>query len=97
MKCINCARERAPTAGKVIELTEEDRRLIRMTTGEESPTEYFYCNACYRIVTDREMGARMISGQLEIRLRAAGNPNAQQIAETFYKFLIEKSTKQQVS
>jgi hypothetical protein len=96
MKCVNCSRERAPNAGKVIELTEEERNLITMTVGE-APSSYFYCTPCYRILTDREMGARMIAGQLEIRLRASGNPRAQQIAETLYKFLIEKSATKQVS
>jgi hypothetical protein len=96
MKCVNCSRERDPSTGKIITLTEDERRVIAEALGE-APTTYFYCIPCYRILTDREMGARMISGQLEIRLRAGGNPRAQQIAETLYKFLIEKSAAKQVS
>ncbi len=97
MKCVNCSRERPESTGTVIQLTDEERGLIRKMSGDEPPTSYFYCKTCYRIITDREMGARMISGQLEIRLRAAGNPTAQEIAEKLYKLLIDKSTHKQVS
>ncbi len=97
MKCVNCGRERPPDSGTVLKLTESERDLITMSTGETPPLEYFYCQPCYRVITDREMGARLIAGQIEIRLRMMGHPKAQEVAERMYKFLIEKSSQKQVS
>lgn len=97
MKCSNCGRERSESAGSVLKLSEDEQAHIAKLTGAPSPIELFYCKPCYRIVTDREMGARLISGQIEVRLRLAGHPRAQQIAESFYRLLIEKSTSKQVS
>lgn len=97
MKCANCGRERPEGSGSVIKLTEDDQAMIQRVTGEPSPTEFFYCTPCYRIVTDPELGARMISGQLEMRLRMKGHPKAQQIAEGLYKLLKEQSKNKKVS
>lgn len=96
-KCINCGRERLESSGRVLTLTDEERAVITKVAGEPPPTEFFYCTPCYRVVTDREMGARLISGQLEIRLRVAGHPRAKEAAEAFYKLLISKSESKQVS
>ena len=81
----------------MVKVSEEDRAIISSAMGEPAPSEYFYCKPCYRVITDREMGARLIAGQVEIRLRMGGHPKAQQIGEAVYKFLIEKSAKKQVS
>jgi hypothetical protein len=97
MKCEVCGRDRAEDQGVRLALTAEDRRLISNSTGQPAPAEYFYCKPCYGVLTDREQGARLISGQIESRLRLAGHPKAQQIAEKVYTFLIEKSSSKQVS
>jgi len=97
MKCINCGRDRPQESGTVFKLTDQERAIIEKVAGEPPPIELFYCAPCYRVVTDREMGARLISGQLEIRLRLAGHPKAKQAAEAFYKLLISKSVAKQVS
>ena len=96
MKCVNCGRERPETDCTTMTLTEDERAAILQMTGE-APTVVIFCKPCYRVVTDREMGARLISGQVEVRLWMAGNPKATQIAESFYKLLIDKSKTKQVS
>jgi hypothetical protein len=96
MKCVNCGRDRPEADCSTLVLTEDERNVIRSLTGD-APVQLVFCKPCYRVITDREMGARLISGQLEARLRIAGNPKAQQIAETLYKFLIDKSKSKQVS
>jgi hypothetical protein len=97
MKCEICGRDRQETEGTVIKLTDEEREFILLSTGSPAPLQYFYCAPCYRIVTDREQGARLISGQMEMQLRSAGHPHAHQIAERIYNFLIEKSKAKRVS
>jgi hypothetical protein len=97
MKCVNCGRDRPESSGTMLKLTEEDQRLIGSASGETPPAELFYCKPCYGVLTDREMGARLISGQLEVRLRLANHPRARQVAEALYKYLIERSKNKQVS
>lgn len=97
MKCEICGRDRQLSEGTTILLSEEDRAFVAHATGVPAPTSYFYCNPCYKVVTDREQGARLISNQLEMQLRASGNPHAAKIAGRVYKFLIEKSKTKRVS
>jgi hypothetical protein len=97
LKCINCGRERAQEEGRVVKLDDEAREMIKTLTKETAPEDFFYCAPCYRVITDREMGARLISGWFEMQLRVAGHPRAAQAAEAVYKFLIEKSARKQVS
>jgi hypothetical protein len=97
MKCEVCGRQQPDDQGVSITLTEDERKAIAGASGMPAPEVYFYCKPCYGVVTDREQGARLISGQLEMRLRMAGNPFAEKIATRLYKFLIEKSAHKQVS
>jgi len=97
VKCVNCGRDREQHEGTVIELTEQDRKYIERAFKEGAPSEVFYCQPCYRVLTDREMGARLIAGQLEVRLRLAGHPRAQKVGEAMYKFLLSKAAPKQVS
>lgn len=97
MRCINCGRERGADEGHTLVLSEEDRAIISRATQEQAPPSYFYCKPCYRVVTDREMGARLIASQVEIRLRLAGHPRPSHVGEAVYRFLIEKSAPKQVS
>jgi len=97
VKCVNCGRDREQHEGTLIELTEQDRKYIEQAFKEGAPSEVFYCQSCYRVLTDREMGARLIAGQLEVRLRLAGHPRAQKVGEAMYKFLLSKAAPKQVS
>jgi uncharacterized protein YlaI len=97
MKCEICGRDRASDDGVVITLSAEEREFIAKSLKGSNPSSYFYCDPCYRVVTDREQGARLISGQLELQLRQSGHPKAREVADRFYKFLIEKSKDKQVS
>ena len=84
--CAVCGRDRdCPTT---IHVTAEMRAAYPSIT---LPQAYHYCRPCWRLLSDREKGARLLSGLMQTQLSGQGNLDAQKMSAKFYEFLIEKS------
>jgi hypothetical protein len=94
MKCGICRRDRNQEDMKHIVLTTEERAFVKRAQGVDA-TEYWYCKPCFSVLSDREQGAQLIKGTLQVNLAAAGNPNAQKIAQKMYDRLIDRSAKKE--
>jgi hypothetical protein len=92
LKCCVCGRERDEETCVTIVLTPNEKKHLE-SAGETSVESLSYCRPCYRTLSDREAGAQLMKGVVQFRLRAAGVPNAEQLAQRFYEFLISKSGK----
>lgn len=87
LTCCVCSRQREEDACVTLRLTEAEKK--HLAAAGEPPVEYLsYCRPCYRTLSDREAGAQLMKGVVQIRLREAGIQNAEQLAEKFYNFLI---------
>lgn len=91
MICCVCNREREP--GSVIELTDTEREQIRRMTGQPAPASYAYCKACWKVVSNKQQSASLFKGLLQASLRQNGVPNADKMAARYYKFLLDRASK----
>lgn len=95
MKCSVCNRERKE--GQTITLTAEERQAMSKASLGPVSESYFYCQACYRILTDRVQGAQLYRGLLQASLARSGVRNSNHIASRFYQFLVDRAAKKPVS
>lgn len=91
-KCCVCSRPREDAEMKQIVLTASEREYVKAKTGEDA-TDYWYCIPCFRVLSDREQGAQLIKGSLQVSLTARGHPRAGEISQKVYEDLLEKSKK----
>lgn len=77
-------------------LTEAERAWSRQQQGVEE-TDLWYCRPCYSVLSNKEQGAQLIKGTLQVNLIAAGVPNAERIAQRMYEMLIKRSASKPVS
>ena len=86
-KCCICSQTRECV---VLTLTDEERAAASKV-GTNLGETLAYCKACYKIATDPFVGAQLIKGLLEMRLRASGNPRAEEAGKKLHEFLIRKA------
>jgi hypothetical protein len=91
-KCGICGAERERDKCVVLVTTPTEAAAIRKM-GREPEKEYVYCNPCYRVVTDREQGARLMQGLIQTRLRTSGSPKAEALSKRMYEMMINRSRK----
>ena len=84
--CAVCGRER--DIAETVHVSEAMRAAYPSIT---LPNEYHYCSPCWRLLSDQERGARLLSGMLQSHLSSKGHLDAQAPAKKFYEFLIRKS------
>ncbi len=90
MKCCICGRFRQNLV--TVTLTDEDKAFIVKTAGTKQPPDaYVYCKPCFKILSDRERGAQLMRGTIEIALRSKGNRNATKIADKYYQMLLSRT------
>jgi len=85
MKCGMCDTEREH--GHTLVLNEQERAYVKEQTGEDVES-YFYCLPCWRLLNDRQAGASLISGTMELNLRSIQQPEAKKMAQRLYQYLI---------
>lgn len=90
MKNECCVCHRKAENCEVLILTPEEKKAI----GKEAPEQLFYCKPCYRILTNRELGAQFLRGLAETGLRRAGVMGAEARATKFHQDLLSKVPKQ---
>lgn len=96
VNCCICGAPRARTVCQVLKLTEAEKEAIRRT-GVEPKDEVAYCPPCYRIITDREKGARLMQGLLHHSLQSLPQPISEKLADKFYRLLLERGRPKPVS
>ena len=67
------------------------------STGEPPPEKYTYCKPCHRILQNPLSGAELIKGTLAATLKANGVPNAEKVAEQYFRFLIKRAAPEPLS
>lgn len=82
---------------KAIKLTEDEQKFVLASTGEDPPDEYIYCKPCMRLLQNRLSGAELLKGNFLINLREAGVPNADKVADRYFKWLIKKAAPEPLS
>lgn len=92
LKCIICARQKARADCEVLKLSTEEQLAIR-ASGERPPAEIAYCRPCYRLISNPEKALDLLKGMYLMRLKAAGVPNAEAMAEEFKTRLSAKAKK----
>lgn len=75
--------------GESFRLTDEEMETI----GPHAEREVHYCSGCLKSSRHLELGANILSGIFERKLRAAGVAGADEIAERFKKSLLEAATR----
>lgn len=92
MKCSVCKRDWPEGTCKVIKLTEEEQQFARQAG--ETDTEYAYCPPCWRVLSDKQMGAQFLKGHFQVQLRSQGVLDAEERAQKFYSGLLALKPKQ---
>jgi hypothetical protein len=92
LKCSVCGRDKPRQECEVIVLNEAEREAVRKL-GQTPRDEYIYCKPCWRILGDREAGARLMRGFAVANFRAQGHRDPEAAADQVYRLFIEKSGK----
>lgn len=95
-KCSVCSREWPRDKCRIISLTEEERAYIE-ASGETPAETLAYCNPCWRVLSDKLMGAQLIKGTLQVHLRAKGVVNAEELSQTYFEQLLAVPNKSKMS
>jgi len=88
VKCCVCDRQWADDLCHTLHLTEDEKEYMAQS-GQVVPDTYHYCPACWRILSDKNMGAQLIKGTIQTRLRSRGVPNADAFGQLLFKRLLE--------
>lgn len=91
-RCCVCARDWPDNKCMVLTLTEEERAYIT-ANGETAPETYAYCNPCWRVLSDKMMGAQLIKSTLQVHLRKRGVANAEQLSAAYFDRLVSLASK----
>jgi hypothetical protein len=73
----------------IYQTTPAEKEAIQKV-GQTPADEYVYCRPCANLLRDKEKGAALMRGLVAARLRVAGDPRADAIAQKMYDFLIRK-------
>lgn len=93
--CCVCEKEREPE--KVLELTDDEKTMVRLMSGKEAPDSYSYCKPCWLLVSDRVQGPQLLKGLLQVGLKQAGVRNPEQIATKYQEFMLQHGYKKPIS
>jgi len=92
VKCCVCGAAREREQCDIIQPSPAQKAAI-VEMGQVPAAEYIYCKPCSNLLKNKEQGAALIRGITATRLRMAGNPRAEYIAQKTYEYLIAKATK----
>lgn len=94
--CMVCERPQPRDRCTIIELTPAEEAVL-VKRGVQIPGEFVYCNRCWGIIKDPEVGPRLMRDTAErqmLKLGVAG-ARAQRIADRYYKRLVELQRQRQ--
>jgi len=75
--------------GEVLYLTDAELASIGPDTEREVP----YCSDCLKAMRNVHQGANILGGVFERKLRAAGVPGAEDVADNFKQRLVQAATR----
>lgn len=81
MKCAVCSKEWPDPQCRKIDLSDLEKRYVAESGRTDVPDSYHYCPPCWRIISDRSLGAQYIKGVLQVQLRAKGFVDADKMAQ----------------
>jgi len=84
--CCVCGREQKDII--TLKLTEVEKAYAKKVENLDVDS-FSYCRACYRILCDREQGARLIQGVVQTNMASLGASNADVLAKRLYEHLIK--------
>ena len=96
MLCCVCDRDWPEKKCMVLALTEEERAMLERTEGS-APETLAYCNPCWRVLSDRMMGAQLIKSTLQVHLRQSGVGNAERVSQEYFDRLLGLTSKNKKS
>lgn len=91
MLCCVCERDWPDHRCKVLPVSDEERDALKDI---KLPESYAYCEPCWKVLSDKTMGAQLIKGVIQQMLLAQGTPYAEVLAQNFYRRLIGLKEKQ---
>lgn len=92
LPCCVCNREWPKEKCVVLTLTEDERAMLIKNEGS-APETLAYCNPCWRVLSDRMMGAQLIRSTLQVHLRQNGVGNAEQQSQAYFDRLLQLTSK----
>ena len=90
VKCAICGKSRPKGQCKVIELTGEEKEAVREGMGTEPLEEYFYCQPCWKNISDPRSGPAFVGSMYEITLRQIGVEDPEKAARKYRAWLTEQ-------
>lgn len=94
--CVVCNRSWPKEKCQTLTLTDEEKAHIQ-AAGEEPMETLSYCNPCWKILSDKLMGAQLIKGTLQVQLRAKGVANAEELSQTYFERLLALPNRSKMS
>lgn len=87
MICCVCKRDWPDSKGRTLVLTDAEKQHME-SLGIEAPDTFLYCGPCWRVLSDKMLGAQFIKGSLQMQLRAQGVPNAEELGQRYMEKLL---------
>lgn len=88
MKCCVCNRDWPEIKCQTVKLTEAEKQHIASVGVQKVPDAYHYCGPCWKVLSDRTMGAQLIKGTFQSGLTAKGVQEAEVLSHLLFKRLI---------
>jgi len=96
LRCCVCGSKTTPEQSTTFQLTAEEKLALRRA-GQPEVNVCTYCRGCLKILSNREQGAQLLKGVLQTNLRIAGVATAEQQAQRFHNFLLDKAARKPIS
>lgn len=81
--------------GTTFKLTDDEKKAL--AEAGVPAEEVSYCAPCMRVFRDRKMGAEVLKGFFEMKLRIAGVASPEKHAKRFHEFLLKRAASKPVS
>jgi hypothetical protein len=91
--CCVCNRDWPEDKCRTLTLTDTEKSYIRTSVGQDPPETFLYCNPCWRVLSDRLMGAQFIKGTLQVQMQARGVGNAEELSQRYFDRLLALTSK----
>lgn len=96
IKCCVCGKSVTQANSTAFRFTAEEKKALQ-ALDQPVVEECSYCRGCLKLLSNRERGAQLLKGVLQMNLRMSGVANAEQHAEKFHDFLLKKAARNPLS
>lgn len=88
VQCCVCKRQKGRDECEILVLTDKEKEALAQAGDTETGDELAYCKPCWRVVSDRQKGADLQKGLVQVSLQQLGVPTAEAIAESYRQKLL---------